>query len=476
MTESRRRYQAITEWAHDDVEQALVDNDPESLQLAVVAVSMHDPDWRYAQNLCIRLSTHAHYIVRGNAVLGFGHIARVHGKLDRSLVQPIIERALCDSHEYVRGHGHDAKNDTTHYLGWEHEQLEADPPEGLQPKISPAQPEEAVEEPGIEMDPDVDEAERLANEGRLVEAEVLFAKAISNRNPSACIAYANFLERLGRLSQAEAMYERAGEFATPENRKWESKSLNGLGLIYQIRGDLDQAEAMLRKSLEIDEELGNREGMATAYGNLGLIYQARDDLDPAEEMHRKSLEIDEELGNREGMAAQYGNLGLIYGARGDLDRAEEMYRKSLEITEELGIRETSANQYGNLGNIYGTRGDLDRAEEMYRKSLEITEELGIRETSANQYGNLGLIYWNRGDLDRAEEMHRKSLEITEELGHRAGIADDHSNLGDIYRARGDFHKARAFYKKALEIYEQIGAKGENWELTLADLTELDEKN
>ena len=42
--------------------------------------------------------------------------------------------------------------------------------------------------------------------------------------------------------------------------------------------------------------------MASEYGNLGLIYQTRGELDRAEEMHKKSLAIEEKLGNEEGMA------------------------------------------------------------------------------------------------------------------------------------------------------------------------------
>ena len=74
----------------------------------------------------------------------------------------------------------------------------------------------------------------------------------------------------------------------------------------------------------------------TVEDGLGNVYQIRGDLDKAEEMCRKSLAIEERLGRLEGMAADYGNLGDIYKTRGDLGRAEEMYRTSLEIFQRLG--------------------------------------------------------------------------------------------------------------------------------------------
>lgn len=114
------RYALISEWSHDSVEQALRDDEPARLLRAVVAVAMYDADWRYAQDLCIRLSAHQDFNVRGNAVLGFGHIARVHRQLDRDTVQPIIEAALRDPDDYIRGHATDAADDTAQFLGWKY--------------------------------------------------------------------------------------------------------------------------------------------------------------------------------------------------------------------------------------------------------------------------------------------------------------------------------------------------------------------
>ncbi len=89
-------------------------------------------------------------------------------------------------------------------------------------------------------------------------------------------------------------------------------------------------------ALHAARHLGNRESEAMALGNLGILYMTRGDLDRAEEMYRKSMELDEALGRKEGMASQYGNLGNLYQIRGEIDRAEEMYRKSLELFREVG--------------------------------------------------------------------------------------------------------------------------------------------
>ena len=86
----------------------------------------------------------------------------------------------------------------------------------------------------------------------------------------------------------------------------------------------------------LGEARNDRALLAAAYGNLGLIYQTRGDLDEAEAMLKKSLAIEEALGRKEGMASDYGNLGLIYQTRGDLDQAEAMLKKSLGLFQEIG--------------------------------------------------------------------------------------------------------------------------------------------
>ena len=115
-------YAAIHPCSREAVEKALATDNTDVLLRAVIAVSMCDHDWQYAQELCMKLSRHWNFNVRGNAILGFGHIARVHGILDEELVKPVIELALGDENNYVVGHAVDAVMDTEHYLGWAYDQ------------------------------------------------------------------------------------------------------------------------------------------------------------------------------------------------------------------------------------------------------------------------------------------------------------------------------------------------------------------
>ena len=63
-------------------------------------------------------------------------------------------------------------------------------------------------------------------------------------------------------------------------------------------------------TLEIDEGLDHRVGMAKDYNNIGLVPSGMGNSQEALDYHKKALEIDEGLDDRVGMARDYANIGV----------------------------------------------------------------------------------------------------------------------------------------------------------------------
>ncbi len=227
------------------------------------------------------------------------------------------------------------------------------------------------------------------------------------------------------------------------------------GYVAQERGDLVGAESWYRKSLEIDEQLGNRPGLASSYHQIGMVVQDRGDLAGAEEWYRKSLELKTELGDQAGLAVAYHQLGIVALAGGDLVAAEDWYGKSLEIKHMLGDRKGLASSYHQLGMVAHERQDMDSAERWYRASLEIEEEFGNRPGLASSYHQLGIVAHERGDLRGAEAWYRKAMEIKEALGDRPSLATSYHQLGMVAHERGDLDEAEEWYQRSCAIEESI---------------------
>jgi hypothetical protein len=116
---SRLKYESIAFHGEESAEAALVRNEPSELLYVPVAASLYSEDLEWAQGLCARLARHPHVNVRGNAVLGFGHLARRFGRLDRVVVEPLVREALADPDAYVSGQADAAAEDLQHFLGWD---------------------------------------------------------------------------------------------------------------------------------------------------------------------------------------------------------------------------------------------------------------------------------------------------------------------------------------------------------------------
>ena len=111
-------YQRPPDSTAEEAEAAIARDDPAELYVVPISVSMYHEDLEWSQGVCIRLSAHRDATVRGNAVLGFGHLARRFRRLDEGVVRPIIENALLDADPYVRGQADAAADDVAHFLGW----------------------------------------------------------------------------------------------------------------------------------------------------------------------------------------------------------------------------------------------------------------------------------------------------------------------------------------------------------------------
>ena len=112
------KYEKIKEYSKTEIEQAFLTNDPNELLYVVLSIAMYSEDYEYAENLCINLSEHKHFNVRGNAILGFLYIARNHDQLNEDIVKPLIIKTLKDEDKYVRAQAESARDDIEHFLDW----------------------------------------------------------------------------------------------------------------------------------------------------------------------------------------------------------------------------------------------------------------------------------------------------------------------------------------------------------------------
>ncbi|UCF81710.1 MAG: tetratricopeptide repeat protein [Acidobacteriota bacterium] len=191
-------------------------------------------------------------------------------------------------------------------------------------------------------------------------------------NAHAHEALANSYARQGYLEKAKREYELAVRYAGKEGV---SLSLNLINLINEA-GDYRGALKAYEERLRIEEEAGNRAGVALALTNIGIVHGNLGDFTKALEHFEKSLEIEQELGNKKTMSRLYTNIGATYGRLGDSAQAIRHFEKAVEMEPR------TAEAYINLAHAYLQVPRVKEAEavceKMKNRGFHVPEDLRKR--------------------------------------------------------------------------------------------------
>lgn len=108
------KYQEVSPITRHDAEIAFSSGNPDSICDALVSITFYDSDWRWVQDWCIHFSNHPVNYVRGLAANCFGHLARIHGCLEKEKVIAILQKLLDDPE--VCGRAEEALEDIKMFL------------------------------------------------------------------------------------------------------------------------------------------------------------------------------------------------------------------------------------------------------------------------------------------------------------------------------------------------------------------------
>ncbi|MDP3147436.1 MAG: tetratricopeptide repeat protein, partial [Bacteroidota bacterium] len=251
-------------------------------------------------------------------------------------------------------------------------------------------------------------------------------------------------ENLGDIPKALENYDKSLKiYEEIGDKEGIAYYLNNIGYIYKNQGDIPTTLEYYSKSLKIREEIGDKEGIATSLNNIGFIYSIQGDpsitsskedalragIPKALEYYSKSLKIQEEIGDKEGIATSLNNIGFIYKIQGDpsitsskedalragIPKALEYYSKSLKIYEEIGDKEGIATSLNNIGFIYNSQGNLKEGFTYAKRSMDVAKELGFPENIKNSAHTIKTIYQKQKKYKEAFEMYELEIKMRDSI-------------------------------------------------------------
>ncbi len=288
-------------------------------------------------------------------------------------------------------------------------------------------------------------------------------------DPDAANGLAGLYERVGRLEEAQALYESILDNAGRTDPVWKAKALGNLGLMAVSRGQWDVAEGNVRQAMEIFEEQGDQESVAKALVNLGQINQETGDMDQSRSYSKRGLALARQLKMPKGEATALANLGYVDMLEDDFDGARDYFQQASEIMEAQGMKTELGMIYINQTRILSIENKMPEAEAMARQALVVAREMDSRIVEAGAYNHLGNIARDRGDLDEADRYQQMAIQIFDGLDNPAQLARQYQAWGMTAEARDDLPEAIKRYEQSLDVLNRIDAPSRqgNVLLTLA---------
>jgi tetratricopeptide (TPR) repeat protein len=219
------------------------------------------------------------------------------------------------------------------------------------------------------------------------------------------------------------------------------RAYDGMAYTYELLGDLDSAEILLKRAIEIRPLVSN------LHHELGDFYYARARYEDAIEPFRKMIAL------KPYSPLGYNMLGVSCFQLERMDDAKEALERSIA----LGPTYTAC---ANLGTIYFAETRYADAATMYEEALDILD------TQYRVWGNLAeSYYWCPGERDKAFS----NFEHAVELGKAALLEDSSSPV--ILSDLASYHVRLGDQPTARELLDEVTGLGPSEPLVLFRIAE-----
>lgn len=322
----------------------------------------------------------------------------------------------------------------------------------------------------------IEQGKLAEREGRRDDARRLFEEALHGLGSSAHAATASALLRwIGRtyhtdgdhgaaidcLEAALAVAELSGDQASAGH------AINLQAIVHWRQGELDEAESLYVRARETALVAGEQWLAAMTAQNLGVIANIRGDLERALRFYQTALAEYRNLGSAAEMCGVLNNMGKLHTDMEQWDSATRSFDEAAQIARVLGDVGAQILLEVNRAELQIARADFVAARDACLRALRLSEETGDSHVLGEVHMHLGTVSRELGEYVRAEQ-HFESADV---LGHERKepllLAEIARERGELYRRQGRNREALQQLNRAHRMFAELRAKRD-----IADLNRM----
>ena len=305
----------------------------------------------------------------------------------------------------------------------------------------------ALAEASLKRDGDSARAKALVDEA----LEVLHGKDDAVAHFDALVVRATVAAWQGSMDDVVRYMERAYGIALDAGRKdLQTIAAQVLAQTHIVRLELDEAELLLTRALELAGQSGSVRARVGATLSYGWFLAVKGETDAAETLFEEVRTTSTELGVEPAIAGALMKLGWIARLRGDHKRAEKLLREAVRMTSTRGDRGVLPDFQAELATTLADVGKVDEAERLALEAREnaLPGDPGclVAATTA-----LGAVRAAQGRDGEAEELYRSALALAQESEWQVLEIEPLERLTAFLRERGRAGEAADYERRSVEL-------------------------
>ena len=218
-------------------------------------------------------------------------------------------------------------------------------------------------------------------------------------------------------SGCRAAVLRGGEKPVPENSRPALESASNLGDIWNRRGEIEKALALLTQSRALAQQSGNEATEVYSLLGLGKIYLQLGQFSSSLDSLQEAVRLEDKTGLLSEKAATLRTLADLHLRRNETTTARRYLDEALTLERERANRGGEAYVLKSLGVLALKVGQPAEAKVHFEESLTISRKTGNLYGEAFALLNLGRALYEVKDVEGALRVHEEAAPLFSKLSY-----------------------------------------------------------
>ena len=235
-------------------------------------------------------------------------------------------------------------------------------------------------------------------------------------------------------------------------------AINVQAIVHWQRGELDEAERLYLEARACALRSSERKLAAMTALNLGVVANIRGDMQRALRHYEVSLAEYRALGLARDVCAALNNLGMLHTDLGQWEEAERAYDEAKGIASALGDLAALTLIEVNLAEYHVAQGAHDRASDACDRAMEIAERSGDGGALGEAHKIRGVIAREAGELAASEEHFARAEAHAEARQDLLLLAETARERAELHSRQGRNRDTLQCLNRAHRLFSQLRAR------------------